>query len=78
MANALIAFRQAFTVMPKNPAIALNLLQTTASETRDNPARQTEDNKKIIFNCMKTLESATLTDEQERRYHRVKSSLSGL
>ncbi len=78
VANALIAFRQAFTVMPKNPAIALNLLQTTASEIRDNPGRQTEDNKKLIFNCMKTLESATLTDEQERRYHRVKSSLSGL
>ena len=76
LAKALKTFRQAFTVMPKNPAIALNLLQTTAAEIRDNRARYTPENKQILFKCMETLEAATLTEEQENRYQRVKTAIS--
>ena len=74
--KALTTFRQAFTVMPKNAAIALNLLQTTAAEIRDNTARHTPENKQIIFKCMETLEAATLSDEQDKRYRRVKATIS--
>ncbi|MCU7555266.1 response regulator [Alteromonas sp. ASW11-19] len=77
LAEALKTFRQAFTLMPKNPSIALNLLQATALEMRDSPYR--DDNiQALLHNCMKTIESAKLNQEQERRYQRVKSVLRDL
>ncbi len=77
LAAALTTFRQAFTLMPKNPSIALNLLQATALEMRDSPHRDNHV-KTLIHNCMRTIESATLNDEQERRYQRVKTVLREL
>ncbi len=71
--EALKIFRQAFTIMPKNPSIALNLLQATAVEIKvqglNNHAPQ------LIRNCIRTIENGKLSAEQERRYHNVKSYL---
>ncbi|MEW9799190.1 response regulator [Alteromonas sp. CYL-A6] len=77
MSKSLKTFRQAFRVMPKNPAIALNLLQATAIRWRD---ERQDDNtiQPTIHRCMQTIESSRLTDEQERRYQRVKSVLKDL
>lgn len=71
--EALSIFRQAFTVMPKNPSIALNLLQATAVEIREIGLRDNASH--IIRNCIRTIENGTLTAEQEQRYHNVKSYL---
>lgn len=63
---ALKAFLSAFKVMPKNPSIALNLLQTVVD------GRHMERNKKealeIILRCKSVLEFAKLNDEQQQRY----------
>ena len=70
---ALLVFRQAFTIMPKNPSIALNLLQATAVEVREMGLNDSAP--ALIRNCIKTIENGTLTQEQEQRYHNVKSYL---
>lgn len=78
--EALETFRQAFTIMPKNPSIALNLLQATAI----NLAEKEHDNAKpalsasVIHNCLKTIESGKLSEEQEQRYQRVKEVLKDI
>ena len=77
MGKSLKTFSEAFRVMPKNPAIALNLLQATAINWRTHR----KDGKAlhpVIHQCLKTIESAQLNDEQERRYQRVRSVLSDL
>ncbi len=78
LATALKTFRQAFTIMPKNPSIALNLLQATAMELRDKDRIINGKADKIIHRCMKTIETGTLTQEQEQRYQRIKSILANL
>ncbi len=78
LATALKTFRQAFTIMPKNPSIALNLLQATAMELRDKDRIINGKADKIIHRCMKTIETGTLTQEQEQRYQRIKSILADL
>lgn len=71
--KALVVFRQAFTVMPKNPSISLNLLQSIAMIAKE---RDIPDNaKQVIQLCIKTLENCNLTDEQEERYHKVRGFL---
>ena len=74
---ALRTFRQAFTIMPKNASIALNLLQATAIDLREN-RHEDENAQALILNCMRTIESAHLNQEQEKRYQRVKSILRDL
>jgi DNA-binding response OmpR family regulator len=74
--EALLVFRQAFTIMPKNPSIALNLLQATAAEVRNIGLSDTTP--KLIKNCIKTIENGSLTQEQEQRYHNVKSYLKDM
>lgn len=74
--EALMVFKQAFTIMPKNPSIALNLLQATAVEIRD--AGMSVGAAKTINNCIRTIENGTLSTEQEQRYHKVKSYLQDL
>ncbi|NVK58014.1 MAG: response regulator [Alteromonadaceae bacterium] len=78
--SALRTFRQAFTIMPKNPSIALNLLQAAAinlQEMSGEEATQTLSGD-LIYNCLKSIESGTLNEEQERRYQRVRSVLKNL
>lgn len=71
--QALTVFRQAFTVMPKNPAIALNLLQSIAiiAKERDIP----ENSKAAIKSCIATIENSALNEEQEERYNKVRGFL---
>ncbi|MBT0587648.1 response regulator [Alteromonas oceanisediminis] len=71
--QALTVFRQAFTVMPKNPSIALNLLQATAAEIKEFGV--TANAPKLIKNCILTIENGTLNADQEQRYHNVRSFL---
>lgn len=74
--EALLVFRQAFTIMPKNPSIALNLLQATAAEVRN--IGLSDNTPKLVKNCIKTIENGSLTQEQEQRYHNVKSYLKDM
>ncbi|WP_100655587.1 response regulator [Alteromonas flava] len=71
--EALHIFRQAFTIMPKNPSIALNLLQATAVEIREKG--MADNTPTLVRNCIKAIENGSLTPEQEQRYHNVKSFL---
>lgn len=74
--SALETFRQAFTIMPKNATIALNLLQATALNVRD--SGKSPFSKKLIMNCLYTVENGELSDEQNQRYQRVKEVLKDL
>ena len=78
--KALETFRQAFTIMPKNPSIALNLLQATAINLKESSSDAAKEslNSTLIHNCLKTIESGRLSEEQEQRYQRVKSVLKDL
>ena len=78
--KALHTFRQAFTIMPKNPSIALNLLQAAAINLREtnNEAAKDTLSTQLIHNCLKAIESGRLTEEQEQRYQRVKKVLKDL
>lgn len=71
--QALMVFRQAYTVMPKNPSIALNLLQSIAiiAKERDIP----ENSQVAIKACIATIENSSLTEEQEERYNKVRGFL---
>lgn len=71
--QALMVFRQAYTVMPKNPSIALNLLQSIAiiAKERDIP----ENSQAAIKACIATIENSSLTEEQEERYNKVRGFL---
>ena len=73
---ALETFRQAFTIMPKNASIALNLLQAAAISIRDK--EQTKYDKEMVRNCMITIENGALSAEQDQRYHKVKEILQEL
>ncbi|QTH63816.1 tetratricopeptide repeat protein [Psychrosphaera ytuae] len=71
--EALNAFTSAFKVMPKNPSIALNLLQTMAeSPFLDFEAPEV---KVLLDKCQATIDSATINDEQAERYRRLKQKL---
>jgi DNA-binding response OmpR family regulator len=71
--SALKTFRQAYTVMPKNPAIALNLLQAIAMHSKQKGISKSVNS--IVQKCIKTIEEGSLTTEQSERYQRVKSHL---
>ena len=72
--RALDAFRQAFTVMPKSPAIALNLLQTLA--TRANHKGLPKGSHVLIDRCIQTLANSDLNDEQILRYEKLQQFLT--
>jgi hypothetical protein len=59
--------------MPKNPSIALNLLQSIAivAKERDIP----ENSQAAIKACIATIENSSLTEEQEERYNKVRGFL---
>lgn len=75
--NALRRFREAFTLMPKNPSIALNLLQATVVKMREHTLQLDEfdQQRPMIFQCMETLENSSLTDEQIQRYDQIRMIL---
>lgn len=70
---ALKTFRQAFTVMPKNPSIALNLLQTLAVRSRENGLPEMA--KGMVRQCIYTIENGEINEEQRDRYLKVKNFL---
>ena len=74
--QALGIFRKAFTVMPKNPSIALNLLQAIAMKGRSD--NKPEHVSTLIKSCIKTIEDSSLSEDQEERYHRVRGFLDDL
>ena len=71
--EALTAFSNAFKVMPKNPSIALNLLQTMAESQFLN--FESEDVMELLDKCQNTIDNSTLTDEQAERYRKLKQKL---
>ncbi|MDF2177082.1 response regulator [Aliiglaciecola sp. CAU 1673] len=71
--EALKIFRQAYTVMPKNPSIALNLLQALAMKVREQG--MVDGTRQIVERCIRTIENGHLSDEQEERYNKVKNFL---
>ncbi|MEP4892152.1 MAG: response regulator [Aliiglaciecola sp.] len=71
--DALRVFRQAFTVMPKNIAIALNLLQ--AITMNENTNKSDISIQKLIDNCIRVIENGELNDEQFERYQKVREML---
>ncbi|MBC3767154.1 response regulator [Neptunicella marina] len=67
--GAMKIFRQAFRVMPKNPAIALNLLQAIALRLREQSL--TDNIRSTMKRCIYTIENSNLTQDQEERYQKV-------
>ena len=67
-------FAQAFRVMPKNPSIALNYLQAIIRARKAN-APMPSDTVAAINKCRETLETTTLSEDQNARYQSVKNIL---
>jgi tetratricopeptide (TPR) repeat protein len=70
--EALSSFELAFRVMPKNPTIALNLMQTVIE------SHQFVNKEKVdylIQRCEQSIAQATLNKEQQNRYDRLKEML---
>lgn len=74
--NALESFSQAFTIMPKNASIALNLLQLIAAKSANLGEVKVAD--QLVKKCIKTVENSELNEEQQERYHKVRSVLDGV
>ncbi len=71
--EALDAFKTAFRVMPKNPAIALNVMQTIAeSQFLDLNLKETKD---LLARCEIAISEAVLSDEQGERLLKIKKML---
>lgn len=71
--EALETFQQAFRVMPHNPSIALNLLQSIVQEEKHKSP--SEHISKLIQRCLHSIENNRLNHEQEERYHKVRGIL---
>lgn len=74
--EAFKAFHQAFTVMPKNTSIALNLLQTISLRAKESGIGETA--RSMIDKCIHTLENSPMDQEQKDRYLKVKGQLVGM
>lgn len=73
MQQALRVFKQAFTLMPHNASIALNLLQSMVVSDLRTTANGSDH--QLIRRCITTLENAKLNTDQEERYHKVRNIL---
>ncbi|MAF71923.1 MULTISPECIES: response regulator [Alteromonas] len=75
LAKSFNTFLQAYQVMPKNPAIALNLLQAITMRAKQGQPRI---NKvvSLVKRCRTTIESSELTEEQTQRYNNMKTVLN--
>lgn len=76
--QAMLTLQQAFQIMPKSPGIALNLLHTTASVLHDTPHIDTDARKQLMNRCTSVIKSSMLTEEQEKRYERIKIAVEKL
>ena len=77
--EALSILQQAFRLMPKNPAIALNLLQATLHQLSHNANAATVSwvmLKKWIAECQTAIENSPLSEEQQTRYQRLQVAMS--
>ncbi|MBD3585076.1 hypothetical protein HHX48_04930 [Salinimonas sp. HHU 13199] len=77
--EALVILQQAFRLMPKNPAIALNLLQATLHQLTHNANAATVSWVKLkrwIDECQSAIESSTLNEEQHIRYQRLQVAMA--
>ena len=74
--HAMEAFTQAFTIMPKNTSIALNLLQ--AISTNATLAGVAAVSDPMFKQCIKTIENSKLDEMQQERYHKIRTSLDAL
>ncbi|KKO45660.1 response regulator [Arsukibacterium ikkense] len=68
--EAFEAFKLAFTVMPKNAGIALNLWQTLLTSPRPLCAPSTKQS--LLQLCQQLIEHSTLKPEQQERYSQLK------
>jgi DNA-binding NarL/FixJ family response regulator len=66
--QALNAFIQAFTIMPGNAGIALNLLQSLGSTPNIDPGIQTEQ---LRLQCQMMLSKARLNEAQQKRWQQL-------
>lgn len=66
--DALNSFELAFKVMPKNPTIALNLMQTAVETNRHLDQVKVDY---IVNRCIKSINNLKLTPEQSTRYNRL-------
>lgn len=76
IANAMASFIQAFTIMPKNTSIALNLMQTMAAKAANEGISRIST--ELLKKCIKTIENSTLSEEQQQRYHKIRTTLDAL
>ncbi|WP_127021188.1 response regulator [Rheinheimera mangrovi] len=68
--QALEAFIKAFSIMPGNVGIALNLLQSLRSTENIDPSIQTEQ---LRLQCEVILSKAKLSEEQQKRWQQLQS-----
>ena len=69
-------FTQAFTIMPKNTSIALNLMQAISSKAAKLGVATVSD--PVLKKCIKTIENSTLNEAQQERYHKIRTTLDAL
>jgi CheY-like chemotaxis protein len=74
--NALETFTKAFTLMPKNTSIALNLLQVMSVKV--GKLGVTSASKALLKKCISNIENATLSEDQQERYHKIRITLDGI
>ena len=74
--NAMQVFTQAFTIMPKNTSIALNLLQAISSKAAK--AGVAAVSAPMLKRCIKTIENSELDEAQQERYHKIRTSLDAM
>jgi tetratricopeptide (TPR) repeat protein len=74
--NAINVFIQAFTIMPKNTSIALNLMQAVAANATKSGATLLADS--LLKKCIKTIENGKLNEVQQEKYHKIRTTLDTL
>ena len=74
--NAIVVLTQAFTIMPKNTSIALNLMQAISSHVTNLGVAAAAD--PMLKKCIKTIENGKLNELQQERYHKVRTTLDDL
>ena len=74
--NAMEVFTQAFTIMPKNASIALNLMQAMSSKAAKLGVASVSG--PVLKKCIKTIENSELNEAQQERYHKIRTTLDAL
>ena len=74
--NAMEVFIQAFTIMPKNASIALNLMQAISSKAAKLGVAAVSNT--VLKKCIKTIENSKLDEMQQERYHKIRTSLDAM